>query len=343
MKNILSQFIGQLTRDEKIELLEDLKSAIAEELADGGRRDPRECPRCGCPQFTKKGVGRDGGQRWLCRGCGQTFSAKTMGLLSRSKLPAATWAAFAECMADCLSLRESAARCGVSLYTSWFMRMRVCEVMERRTSPARAGTFHVDATMIRENLSGNHSRSGFFRMPRKPHRNGRDGRRGAGGRSKKSFCVVCGINEQGDCFCRADARGAEGAGELGLLLMAEVPAGSTIVTDGHNSYPLACADVFEHVAVDPRDPSTGNIAMVNALHSRLKGFLRPMHGVSTRRLQRYLAWFCYREQFKNSDADRRSLLYDHEVSGIYVYTRELTHIEVHPDFCWWARQRSTVV
>lgn len=343
MKNIVSQFIPQMTHDEKVELLSDLKSALAEEMAGKAKETPERCPRCGCPTFTRKGRGRDGAQRWLCHGCGHTFSAKTMGLLARSKLDAAAWMAFAECMADNLSLREAAKRCGVSLYTSWFMRMRVCEVMSRRLEPARAGTFHVDGTLVRESLSGDHRQSPWFEMPRKPHRNGQDARRRAHGRSKRSFCVVCGINELGDCFCAMGARGTEGAGELGLLLMDNVPEGSTVATDGHLSYPGALRGVCQHVAVDPHDPSTGNINMVNALHSRLKGFLYAMRGVSARRLQRYLDWFCYREQFRKSDADRRELLFEHEVEGKYLRTRRLTHLEAHPEYEWWVRQRSTVV
>ena len=35
VKGIVSQFVSQLTCEEKIELLEDLKAAIAEELAQG--------------------------------------------------------------------------------------------------------------------------------------------------------------------------------------------------------------------------------------------------------------------------------------------------------------------
>ena len=105
---------------EKRRLAEALRQAIAEELASGGG-EPDRCPRCGCPAFVRKGRDAAGRQRWLCRGCGRTFGAGTLGLLARSKLPAAAWMEFAACMADALPLRETAARVGVSLYTAWFM------------------------------------------------------------------------------------------------------------------------------------------------------------------------------------------------------------------------------
>ena len=135
MDGIIDQ-VRRMPLAEKRRLAEALRQAIAEELASGGG-EPDRCPRCGCPAFVRKGRDAAGRQRWLCRGCGRTFGAGTLGLLARSKLPAAAWMEFAACMADALPLRETAARVGVSLYTAWFMRMRVCEVMGRRLLPAR--------------------------------------------------------------------------------------------------------------------------------------------------------------------------------------------------------------
>ena len=335
MKSIASQFMLQLSHEEKLELLADLKAAIADEVSCVPRKLD-SCPRCGCPDFVKKGRDADGSQRWACKGCARTFSAKSGSLLANSKLGPCAWMAFAECMADGLPLRESAARCGVSLYTSWFMRMRVCEVMRRLLLPARAGTFHVDGTLVRDNLSGNLKNS-RLELVRGRHRNGQDGRRGARGRGKERIVVKCGVNEYGDCFCDAIDRGSAGAGALALDLAARIPEGSTVVSDGHPSYGFA-ASSWKHVAVDPRDPSTGSINMVNALHSRLEGFLAPFHGVATRRLQRYLDWFCYVEQFKHGDMDRRELLFEHEAEGTYWTTRRMTHLEVGSLMVYWTRQ-----
>lgn len=221
--------------------------------------------------------------------------------------------AFAECTADAPPLRESAARYGVSPCASWFMRMRVCEAMRRPLLPARAGTFHVDGTLVRDSLSGN-LKSSRLELVRERHRNGQDGRRRAQGRSKERIVVECGISEYGDCFCDTIDRGSAGAGVLALDLAARIPEGSTVVSDGHPSYGFA-ASSWKCIAADLKDPSTGNINMANALHSRLKGFLAPFHGVATRRLQRYLDWFCYVQQFKRTDMDRRELPFEHEAEG----------------------------
>ena len=57
--------------------------------------------------------------------------------------------------------------------------------------------------------------------------------------------------------------------------------------------------------------------MVNALHRRLADFLCSFNGVATRRLQRYLGWFCWSEQFRRGDADRRELACREARSGTY--------------------------
>ena len=336
VRDIASQLLPRMTPEEEEGPLGELKAAIAAEPA-GGFGEPGRCPLCGCPRFARKGRGAGGSRRRLCRGRARTFSAKTGSLLAASKLGPAAWMAFAERMAGALSLRETARRCGVSLCTSWFMRMRVCEVMSRLLLPARRGTFHLDGTLVADSLSGNHRRSPALGMPRRPYRNGRDRRRRARGRSKERVVVECGVNECGDCFCDAIDRGSAGAGELALRLSRHVPEASTLATDGHPSYAFA-ASGWEHRVVDPKDPSTGDVNMVNALHSRLKGFLAPFRGVATRRLRRHPDWFCCRERFKRSDMDRRRLLYEHEAAGTYWMTRRLTHQEIGNLMVYWTRQ-----
>lgn len=325
---IVEQRVSKMSHAEKVRLLGELKAAIAEELvheAADGR--PERCPRCGSPAFVRKGRGRDSSQRWLCRGCSRTFSARTGSLLAQSKLPPATWMEFAECMADMLTLRESARRCGVSLYTSWFMRMRVCEVMAARLAPPREGDYHVDGTYLVKSLKGNHGKAECWKMTRDAHRNGQDGRRGNRSKSQERVCIICGANEMGDAFAVVACEGVPAAFEAEHVVRDRIPAGSRVTVDGHTSYSGLARRFAEVTTVDAGDPSTGHINLVNSLHSRLKKFIARFGGVSTRRLQRYLDWFCYVEQTRNVDFDRREVLYRDEVRGSYIRTRVLTHFE----------------
>ena len=80
----------RLPRHLKEELVAALKAATFEEMAACGAGEPARCPRCGHAHVVRKGRDADGAQRWLCRGCGRTFTAKTARLLALSKPGAGT-------------------------------------------------------------------------------------------------------------------------------------------------------------------------------------------------------------------------------------------------------------
>ena len=217
LKDVLDQ-LGSLTIEEKRAVEEAARAAVARELGATGPAAPDACPRCGCPRFVRKGRNRDGSQRWLCRGCRQTFSAKTMSLLGHSRLKPEVWLDYVSDMLSGTSLRGCAELCGVSLKTSWFMRMRLCEVMARAAQPSRTGesvSWQVDGTYLDESLTGNRSRSAL-KMPREAHRHG--GSVHERGISSLKVCVVCGANDLGDSFCRLAGRGRPTDAELGASL-----------------------------------------------------------------------------------------------------------------------------
>ena len=203
MLDIILHEMEGLSIEEKSELIDATKAAVARELGRAaGDAAPEACPWCGSSSFIRKGHNRDGSQRWLCRECGRTFSAKSRGLLAASKLDAATWSLFVESALSGRSLRECARTCHVCLRTSWFCRMRLCEVMERSLLPFRTGpsvSWQVDGTYLDESLTGNRARSKAG-MPRAPHRHG--GAVHARDISGLKACIVCGANDAGDGFCR---------------------------------------------------------------------------------------------------------------------------------------------
>ncbi|WP_139650786.1 IS1595 family transposase [Raoultibacter phocaeensis] len=324
MLEILHQLLPQLTRAEKIEMLAHLKEAIAEELIVSSEGNgPSVCPHCGCARFTKKGHGRSREQRWLCGGCARTFSGATKGLLANSKLSGGAWMSFAACMVDALSLRESAKRCNTCLSTAWFMRHRLCEVMAKRLMPFRVGkgsACQIDETIVNENLSGNWTRSGSVSLPRKPHKRGNAIH--VSGSSRERISILTGISDRGDCFCEVCCRGKSSIEDIEALLKGKVEKGAIVSSDWDAAYPKALASIGAgHRRYCTSSGKGYKINMVNALHSRLRDFLFPFKGVSTRRLKHYLDWFCYVEQFRKSDADRREVLYSNAISGTYETTR----------------------
>lgn len=343
MLEMILQEMESLSLGEKRTLIDATKAAVARELGhEAAGSAPVACPWCGSAAFIKKGHGADGSQRWLCKGCGRTFSAKSRGLLAASKLDASTWGAFVESTLAGRSLRECARDCHVCLRTSWFMRMRLCEVMARSVLPFRTGpsvSWQVDGTYLDESLAGNRSRSATG-MPRRPH--GHGGAVHARGISNLKVCIVCGANDAGDEFCRLADRGRPTDEALGRAL-SDLGAGTWVATDAHRGYGrvLPALGIAEHAATDSRLQRDGELGMVNALHQRLSIFLAGFHGVSTKWLDHYLSWFVWLEQARRSDADRLRTLSGQAAAGTYENTRRQLIERPQPFWDYWERKRAT--
>lgn len=194
----LKKSLAKLSRTERrkaVELVGDVVRAAMFDDAAGDGYEVEHCPRCGSVAIVKKGKSRNGEQRYLCRGCGRTFSGSTDRILGTSKLPRETWMAYAECFALMLPLRECAGRCGVCLKTAWTMRHRLIECL-KEYSPA----FHVgqgqacelDETYFPESFKGNHSK-GSFTLPRKARHRGKQVHKR--GLSREQICVMTGISD----------------------------------------------------------------------------------------------------------------------------------------------------
>ncbi len=218
MPDMIRQFAGQPGHGEKVALAADLRQMIAEELAAPGG-EPDACPHCGCTEFVRRGRDARGGQRYLCRGCARSFTARSRGLLARSKLAASQWMDFAQCLADAPAPRECAERCGTCLRTAWLVRHRACEVMAPGLEPFRAvGEARVDGRHFAESLAGNHVRpaghegAGTFEMPRKRHRSGSDIH--VRGLSNLRVCAAAGAGELGDDLAEVCCRGQASEADL---------------------------------------------------------------------------------------------------------------------------------
>lgn len=79
--SLTRQFLPQLDPEERRMALKELQRIIDESMFDlalgddDGEGDPRSCPRCECAHVVKRGKDASGSQRWLCRGCGRSFTA----------------------------------------------------------------------------------------------------------------------------------------------------------------------------------------------------------------------------------------------------------------------------
>lgn len=337
MDRSILQLLAELDVDEMREALGALEAMIARALARGAAREPDRCPRCGCRHVVGKGRSASGARRWLCRGCGRTFSASTRGLLACSKLPPETWFSYAEGMCAGRTLRELAESCGVCLKTSWFMRMRICELMGavlRDPDAGEGATWQVDGLYLDESLSGNRRRARVA-LPRGAHRRGHaSGRRGI---SSLKLCVVCGASDLGGSFCTLAGRGRP-TPALVARAMEPIRGAFAVNTDEHGAYPAAVAAVGarSHAAFRAGTPEAASgLGLVNALHARLRRFLAPFCGVSSRRLRHYLDWFSWTEQTRRADGRREDTLGAQLPGGTYESTRDALEGAPQPFWDYW--------
>lgn len=339
MYEMILQEAASMGVDAMERLISDLKAAVIEALS-RGEGEPAGCPRCGSARVVRRGRGRGGAQRWLCRGCGRGFSASTGSVLGQSKLDAETWSRYVEGTVTGKSLRSLARGCGVCLKTSWFMRMRALEVMRSVLQPMRHGegvSAQADELYLNESLSGGRDRARDA-MPRGPHANGHGV--SARGISSLKVAVVTVVNDLGDCTAVLAGRGRPGPDAIRAGLAPADVSGSEVSTDRLAAYAGAIAEAGAavHNRYGSREAGEDELGMVNALHERLRGFLWRFRGVSTRRLQRYLWWFCWEEQARRSDAGREGMLRSHVANGRYLTTRRMLEAEAQPFWGYWERR-----
>lgn len=326
--------IESMSATERRRAIEAVRGVIRAALFDDASAGACEvscCPRCGSIAIVKKGRGRNGEQRWLCRDCRRTFCARSERVLCTSKLPKSTWMAYAECFALALPLRECAARCGVCLKTAYTMRHRVIECLSAH-APAftveRGCGCELDETYFPESFKGNHTR-GSFTMPRESRHRGKQVHRR--GLSKEQVCVMSGVNDAGCAFFEVAGRGSLSREEAMSVLRERVRSGSIVSTDKANAYveTLSELGVAAHNAYDSRDRSRGTINRINSVHSQLDGFMARFRGVSTKHLQAYLSWFRWRRAFASGgEGDAETVA--RQLSGGLCRTRTAEMFNVQP-------------
>ena len=114
---------------------------------------------------------------------------------------------YLECFVDCLTLRECAERCKVSLRTAWLIRMRLIESLKRHLPRffANAGeTVQLDETYLRESFKDNHTRGEFRLLRPARHRGTPASKRGLSG---EQICVMTGVADDDSAFLTVSGHG----------------------------------------------------------------------------------------------------------------------------------------
>jgi hypothetical protein len=174
-------------------------------------------------------------------------------------------------------------------------------------------------------------------MPGKPRRHG--GAVHARGISSLKACVICGANDAGDGLCRVADRGRPKDEALRDAIKGLGP-GTWVATDAHQGCRrvLPALGIAEHAATDTRLQKDGELGMASAMHQRLRIFLAPFHGVSTKWPDYCLSWFLWPGQARRSDADGLQTLSGQSACGFCEHTGRQMIDRPQPFWDYWQRQ-----
>ena len=115
------------------------------------------------------------------------------------------------------------------------------------------------------------------------------------GISSEQVCIVVARDRKGQTLDFVTGKGALTKVQLHACLPPVIDKDVFLMTDGHAAYRAFAREAgISHRAVNLRAgirvQGAAHMQNVNAYHSRLRGWLRPFHGVATRYLPNYLAW-----------------------------------------------------
>ena len=296
---IFSQIYNKSTDEEKIKLLASIFELFphADKNTDDVLRDGRfsqgcKCIHCGSARIRRNGHSKDGRQRYLCTECGRTFGIRTRSVLAGTRKDISVWKTYVKSMLNGDSLRTSAEICQISLPTAFAWRHRLLDALRTvmDTCPV-GGVVEADETYLRVSYKGDHSKSSGFTMPRKARKRG--GELHESGISRQLVCIPCAVDGEGRSAARAVTLGRAGEKELEVFFEAHLEDGSILCTDKEPSMDAYSRERgLRHIKLETQEVRDGySIQHVNAYHSRLKAFLDPFRGVSTKHLDGYLAWY----------------------------------------------------
>lgn len=262
-------------------------------------------PTCGhCHSKDVRGWSSQGGlKRYRCKACSKTFNALTgtpLAYLHRRD----AWFAYAQALADGLSLRKAAKRCGIALDTSFRWRHRFLAPAKTVKAKTVKGIVEVDETFIRKSVKGSKRLVG-----RAPRKRGTPAKAGLSGDDYAPVLIVRDRHGATTDQVLPDLKGRTFA----RVLKPVVAHDALLVSDGRAAYgQFAEAAGLLHISLNAskgeRTYGSYHIQNVNAYISRLKGWLHRFRGVATKYLPSYLGWRRWIEREAEDVSAQRCLI-----------------------------------
>ena len=260
----------------------------------------RPCPHCGsgCVHGHGSFGLMDGArqQRYRCRSCGRTFNQDTDTPLSYLK-KRDRWEQLAEGMAQGLSIRSLAAALNIAVATAFRWRHRLLGALCRRPQPVLTGQAAASEAYVPYSEKGSRQTDGRGAYG---VRRARAAGAGFGRRRFRRF-----INGKPSCVllaCAGEQRvvaivssGQPAPEQLQSTLAQTLGAGAELSTLGLAPYAAACLRLgVPHREAWGPGAAAGWTPPCRAVERLLRGlyaWLLQFHGVATRYLHHYLAWY----------------------------------------------------
>jgi transposase-like protein len=275
-----------LTRSQREKLRQHLDACQSSEDSHRAlnRHEPKACRYCQEKALVRNGF-QNGMQRFLCRDCGRSSCATSETPLGRLRNKEKL-AAFANCMREGLTVRETAARMGFSVDRAFRWRHLFLKNAVDYQPKDLTGVVEIDETYFR------HSRKGDRHVRKSRHRGGKGSTRGR--LAKEWVPVLIGR-----------ARGRPFVIDAVLPKMTTVAVDAVLVDAIDPLNAVVCADSLPafkgleqrlqvrcDLFVQGQPASKGvHVQSVNAYHESLKTWInRDLRGVATKYLSNYLAW-----------------------------------------------------
>lgn len=230
---------------------------------------PRDrCPRCGCGRTKRDGTDAHGVRRWMCRGCGHTFTPMAGTVFDRHGLPVADWVEF---MAQALSFEslEAMAR-------------------EDRRSGTTTPLWMARLLLVLGGIQDGVVLSGDARIDERPRppaaRDRAGGRAGMGAYSRDRIRMAVGCDDSGGGVMVRAGLGKLSKGRCRDAYGAHVAPGSRLAHDTENSHSVLVEKLGlvseAYRSADPRglDDEHNPLSRVNHTRFLPKGFMHRHSG-----------------------------------------------------------------
>ena len=248
------------------------------------------CPRCNSKKVRKNGFNKTM-QRFFCADCKKSFSASTNTITHSSKKTLEIWQKYVDCMISGLSVRKSAAICGICKDTAFKWRHKILDALQNmHNSVELSGVVEADETFFAVSFKGNHKMDGFV-MPRKAHKRGNDTH--IRGISHEKVCVPCAVTQDGLSISKQSNLGRASTKNLSEVFTGRIASNSVLCADAHHSYQkFAKENKLELIQLKTGKSKKGifHVQHINSYHSILKTWIVRFHGVATKYLDNYLVW-----------------------------------------------------